>query len=508
MALFIVVLLNINSYAAVGANDGSAFVTKAEFDALVNTFNDQMDSYQTGLNTKIDGAIANYLSGLSGLSIMDVQPMLTPKNGIWAATTDTNSGPKPWVEGTMTFKFDQYSSRWNPNAAGGGSIITTGQQTSGAKFTEHILKKVVTVSSTKYGEYLGYCKSDVDAVVYGGSIGTGDMSVMLNTNSAYVNCFKWYTGDIPKGHFWICRDRGETGSGDYWWNCNIDNGAVTRTIDDELLNDVICTPTSIDFPYFNLNDTAKSNALWCKDANVESNGLHALISNVGNMASFSGKIRKTDNTEVTKPVANGSYNNGWSVDITASNKRVSGNQLVRTKPFLGFTADVKDWNKVYTKAYDSYISDFEAKSAGVETITENSTKHYLITNGLPMLYAEKDDLVTIPIKFDKIGSAYKNIDIWLKASAFKASEDVKTSQEADIIKPNVNDCTNMQVSVYSNALTLDANAGTSESTKGQGIIKFKMPKSGYVFMKWAVAGNEGKGGGTYYPQKMTIQREN
>ena len=68
LALFsiaIMVLLNINSYAAVGANDGSAFVTKAEFDALVNTFNDQMDTYQSGMNAKIDGAIANYLAGLS-----------------------------------------------------------------------------------------------------------------------------------------------------------------------------------------------------------------------------------------------------------------------------------------------------------------------------------------------------------------------------------------------------------------------------------------------------------
>ena len=49
LALFIVVLLNINSYAAVGANDGSAFVTKAEFDALINTFNEQMDTYQSGI---------------------------------------------------------------------------------------------------------------------------------------------------------------------------------------------------------------------------------------------------------------------------------------------------------------------------------------------------------------------------------------------------------------------------------------------------------------------------
>lgn len=65
IGLFIIVVMNINSYAAIGANDGSAFVTKAEFDALVNTFNEQMDTYENSLSSKIDGAIANYLSGLS-----------------------------------------------------------------------------------------------------------------------------------------------------------------------------------------------------------------------------------------------------------------------------------------------------------------------------------------------------------------------------------------------------------------------------------------------------------
>ena len=79
LALFIIALLNINSYAAVSANDGSAFVTKAEFDALVNTFNEQMDAYQAGLNSKIDGAIANYLAGLSSQTTLQLDDYL--KNG-------------------------------------------------------------------------------------------------------------------------------------------------------------------------------------------------------------------------------------------------------------------------------------------------------------------------------------------------------------------------------------------------------------------------------------------
>ena len=65
ISVFIIVLLNINTFAAVSGNDGSAFITKAEFDALVNTFNEQMDNYEASLISKVDGAIANYLAGLS-----------------------------------------------------------------------------------------------------------------------------------------------------------------------------------------------------------------------------------------------------------------------------------------------------------------------------------------------------------------------------------------------------------------------------------------------------------
>ena len=61
IALFIIVLLNVNTYATVNANDGSAFVTKAEFDTLVKNFNEAMNSYQSGLNAKIDDSISNYL---------------------------------------------------------------------------------------------------------------------------------------------------------------------------------------------------------------------------------------------------------------------------------------------------------------------------------------------------------------------------------------------------------------------------------------------------------------
>ena len=65
LALFLVVLISIESFAAaVSDNDGSAFITKAEFDSLKNDFQSQLDQYNTSIDNKIDTAIASYLAGV------------------------------------------------------------------------------------------------------------------------------------------------------------------------------------------------------------------------------------------------------------------------------------------------------------------------------------------------------------------------------------------------------------------------------------------------------------
>lgn len=50
--------------AIVSDNDGSAFVTKAEFDALKADYNSQINNYNVSIDSKIDGAIASYLAGV------------------------------------------------------------------------------------------------------------------------------------------------------------------------------------------------------------------------------------------------------------------------------------------------------------------------------------------------------------------------------------------------------------------------------------------------------------
>ena len=66
ICVVISILLSVNCFCAVVSdNDGSAFITKAEFDSLKNNFQSELDSYNSAIDSKIDSAIASYLAGIS-----------------------------------------------------------------------------------------------------------------------------------------------------------------------------------------------------------------------------------------------------------------------------------------------------------------------------------------------------------------------------------------------------------------------------------------------------------
>ena len=65
LALFLVVLMSIDGFAAVVSdNDGAAFITKAEFDSLKNDFVSQLNEYNKNIDNKLSDAIATYLAGV------------------------------------------------------------------------------------------------------------------------------------------------------------------------------------------------------------------------------------------------------------------------------------------------------------------------------------------------------------------------------------------------------------------------------------------------------------
>ena len=77
--LFIIILFIFETNAAiVSDNDGSAFVTKAEFESLKGNFAGQIKNYETSIDKKVDGAIASYLAGVN-LSKKEVLPVIYNK---------------------------------------------------------------------------------------------------------------------------------------------------------------------------------------------------------------------------------------------------------------------------------------------------------------------------------------------------------------------------------------------------------------------------------------------
>ena len=63
-ALFLVVLMSIESFAAVVSdNDGAAFISQAEFDSLNHSFTAQIYEYNRNLDNKISDAISTYIAG-------------------------------------------------------------------------------------------------------------------------------------------------------------------------------------------------------------------------------------------------------------------------------------------------------------------------------------------------------------------------------------------------------------------------------------------------------------
>ena len=65
--LSLIVILSyvtIHYAAAITDNDGAAFITKAEFDSLKNTFQSELDGYNRNIDMKLESAINAYISGI------------------------------------------------------------------------------------------------------------------------------------------------------------------------------------------------------------------------------------------------------------------------------------------------------------------------------------------------------------------------------------------------------------------------------------------------------------
>ena len=102
--------MSINSFGAVVSdNDGSAFITKAEFDSLKNNFQSQIDQYNTSIDSKIDGAIAGYLAGVNIAKESKITVLLKEDGKYGNLTLKWCSGNSVWDSESVKYANNVYN---------------------------------------------------------------------------------------------------------------------------------------------------------------------------------------------------------------------------------------------------------------------------------------------------------------------------------------------------------------------------------------------------------------
>ena len=96
----------------VADNDGSAFITKAEFDSLKNNFQSQIDTYNTSIDSKIDEAIASYLAGIKTTTVEDLDSILNKINDACGDSyRDAGGNPVKYNYRVMARRFNMTETR-------------------------------------------------------------------------------------------------------------------------------------------------------------------------------------------------------------------------------------------------------------------------------------------------------------------------------------------------------------------------------------------------------------
>ena len=533
--LFIAGLLCFNSFAAiVSDNDGSAFITKAEFDSLKNDFQAQIDSYNTSIDNKIDGAIAAYLAGIR-VSKTETQNIFLYKQKVVSARNNVEIN---WEEGNMQFGGNLTVAR-NPGGTGQnyltGSLFVQWPGVTATNFKEILVegafnnsygifksfsytKQKLTVTGVNQADSTGF---GTDWSVAGGRVRLSPLSSWANVTDYGSDANKGtslssYSGsEYPDG---IIRMNGQMhpsyNTGFYAfipWSGSVWQREVGNTIYDC----VICTPTTNTAGGFSRNDVVNSFYNDSSSINGYSGRRHTSVTDgTGNIVNGEGSttwtMKQTNTTRVNNAVTAG--------PLAINSTRGTGATI--TKMYYGFTNIPKGWHHLCTELYDEYIDDLKVADPGtLPTVTitprEGSTsaakEHLLLTAGYPLVYAKKGQKLTYQLEF----SESKPIDVWMKVGAFQTkyngsnigvnndnqgnwiSGNLGPGVTGTYVKNGTKDPDTAKRSNFKNCFTIDA-------TKGLSDITFEMPRTGYVFMKWGYNNgtNDGTtGGGILIPAK-------
>ena len=423
LVLFFAFLLSINSFAAVVAdNDGSAFITKAEFDSLKNNFQSQLDQYNTQIDNKIDNAIASYLAGIkagktevkrlcfadwgqvtmlnAALENQWAPPNINLSLGVGSYLT---SG---WV--TLWWCLAKLSYERSSSLKCKRLLVDAGLENNANEYATWIGRSINFVDSIKLSR-MGYYNMDLNHICWKGSYGT------TATNKFYfVN-----TTQLQEGYFSDLSSATTTlWTPHFYWDADYDNvkyavgnSTIISTANAFSIDLLSENNETTDYKHIlnwdNYTWPQLTDTSWTRSLRKMSGSTYTcqwMLSNATKDGKWSGGTtsKRSENKRTTATVV---YGDMGYLNVSGYS---SGDQGVSdTNPFVGVGLVNKTYDSAHIRQSDKIFSE---NVDNKEVVGE-----YLnLCNGLPLLAASKDQKVTIELEFDngyRDGVAEPNMEV-------------------------------------------------------------------------------------------------
>ena len=431
--LILIFLLCTDGIAAiVSDNDGAAFITKAEFEAMKSNFRTQINEYSHSIDGKIEGAIASYLAGLQ------IDREETVENLSRAYAPGVLMVNKSFLDNYLKYKYGRCdltarfiaSRYWNNS----GFYSEMGYETPNDNVgnnSYNVIKSIYNKGTNQYGVWEGYNRgvklkinSAQSTIVYLGS----------PASQAYLGGFRW-------------------SSNGYYEDLNVP--LFQAAISASSQNDEVALGQETNYSFAKNSLTVSyDNNLWdykniCIIDDGNYNGEFHLYNNVNYL--LNDASRTENRVEYRSKLTFKSYNYKDTDSSITSGKQPTAstyNQNLYGGPALGFVTSITKWNQLVT---EKILYDGENLS---------------LINGIPIVELNGNQSCRFNVNFDDNTNDYY---IYLKVDKFNG-EPIESECETIILNTN----------------GTEEVGKTTIAKNGSGIITFENDdsKKGTVFLKW------------------------
>ena len=500
LCLIFAFLFSIESFAAVVSdNDGSAFITKAEFDSLKNDFQSQIDSYNINIDNKIDAAIAGYIAGIK-VEKWSERIKLVGSND-WVMWTSTDypkyEEGKPYIHGDVANGHYRGETDLNVTWIGLNLAGKSAYKTNGG-FKKHFVDEPDTTYRNgngiiiNGGKYNGYWIDEGEDILLSGWSANMDSNYYALQGEQYQvfkdnNSFSNKDVDASGTVLYAAHTMGRTDNG---WNTELQLRCqmASRIVGKQSWGTNVTIFDEINDNRFYDTNGANRVGIWQSTPEIPRQANYSNFASwwtdiAGSRSVKYATIRLTGASSASGPWPNTEANQGQNYSTIGTATTWGGGSISSyTHSYLkmsniAYNIQFKNlWNPLLDSA--AYTArDFYTKHWARPEVIQNLenafildsdyTYHLSLKAGYPLISVEKNEKVqwTITNKTNKV------VNIYGKYGPFSL-DDIAPSSEAEINWTNGKE-TNKKL------FELPAN-GTST-------IKFDVIEDGIVFLKWVAS---------------------